>query len=1056
MADHKRLYICLLWIVLDLSCVVASFYNTPAQTSETPVGFSMGYNGKYKSSYDRSQEVEEKCKAILSSSTDSSSLSTQDRPDPSWAIQNELSFENGDWDQAAGRSPLLPFKVEQNDSEVDPVHLASFWITDVNLKGDRKQKKPQVSGVLELNIGGIHQGRGYSSNSNEDFGFFSGLSTLTVLMEGLYIESEADRSVCMLGCTVLPLRSSIVSNPWSDLEAYSTSSPPIIRSCNLMLQLHYPKEMSLTSRAIYGVLTSLSNPEESSYFDPISLVSQLGAYTSYQFKHGDLAEAACKGATPIVKDTDIYRGDRFCATVMQLLTGQWLQPLSNWKCNKSEEYCTKLGPFKSRDGLPVHRNGSQILIQDIRCVELEDEHSGRASNFSAFFRAVLPNENPNVAILRSGLDRLTLMTEGMWKKSSGQLCMIACANGSRADCKIRICLYIPTALSITQRDMLVGTISSLDSNTATSFDSLSFHLMIFPRVLPRDLGMLYKYTKINFAGAILEREVPLGLSDKIKLSLLEYPSNGSYNSLSEDLTVHSAIIPQTLHKSSHLRSYLDFEIIAIEDFIATDWTHVSNISVEEGIQAAEDRQHRTRVGPEEEGELVRVAAQLTVTGLERVPVIFGEGVYNPKTGKMYLVGCREISVPWQVLQNNSFDLVDGLDCNVEVVVQFPPKNAQWLVNPTVSLTITSRRTEDDPFFSPQVSLQTFPILYQEQRKEIISRKSLEGGLSLLTLSLIVACIACQLIYIRNNRDPVPFISLVMLGVQALGYGVPLIIGAEALFAKLLSDRDEAKSSILKDGEWTQVIMYVVKLLILVVFLLNLRLCQKVVKARIRLGTRHPLEPGRVPSEKKVLLIFLLVHAIGFLLVLTIHSLHKSQNQVSAVTYVDWEGSVKNDREWVKEMREYGGLMQDLFLLPQVLGGAIWDVNGKPLRRLYYIGLTVLRMLPHAYNALRTPLFNPYFSDEYIYANPRFDFYSRAGDVAIPLLALALAIAVYIQQRWNGVKWGKVIQTSSSKMMRYGSRIYQRLPSKLFEAELMPSVPTSSSVSENGKLQESTS
>jgi hypothetical protein len=68
--------------------------------------------------------------------------------------------------------------------------------------------------------------------------------------------------------------------------------------------------------------------------------------------------------------------------------------------------------------------------------------------------------------------------------------------------------------------------------------------------------------------------------------------------------------------------------------------------------------------------------------------------------------------------------------------------------------------------------------------------------------------------------------------------------------------------------WT--IDCVVKILILPAFLLTLRLAQKVWRSRIRLLTRSLLEPGRVPSDRKVLLYCSAAHLVGFTLILVAH------------------------------------------------------------------------------------------------------------------------------------------------------------------------------------------
>ena len=97
--------------------------------------------------------------------------------------------------------------------------------------------------------------------------------------------------------------------------------------------------------------------------------------------------------------------------------------------------------------------------------------------------------------------------------------------------------------------------------------------------------------------------------------------------------------------------------------------------------------------------------------------------------------------------HDSDDLENGLDYLVEVKVEYPPTNARWLINPTVKISVTSKRTEDDPLFFRQIKIQTLPILYRRQREEIISRKSVEGMLRVLTLSVMIGCILSELFYI---------------------------------------------------------------------------------------------------------------------------------------------------------------------------------------------------------------------------------------------------------------------------------------------------------------------
>ena len=94
-------------------------------------------------------------------------------------------------------------------------------------------------------------------------------------------------------------------------------------------------------------------------------------------------------------------------------------------------------------------------------------------------------------------------------------------------------------------------------------------------------------------------------------------------------------------------------------------------------------------GPEEEKFFLKVPTELKVEG--KFSNIFVEGIYDPRLGKMYLIGCKDVRDPWNVL-HDSDDLEDGLDFLVEVKVEYPPTNARWLINPTVNISVTSKRT----------------------------------------------------------------------------------------------------------------------------------------------------------------------------------------------------------------------------------------------------------------------------------------------------------------------------------------------------------------------------
>jgi len=161
----------------------------------------------------------------------------------------------------------------------------------------------------------------------------------------------------------------------------------------------------------------------------------------------------------------------------------------------------------------------------------------------------------------------------------------------------------------------------------------------------------------------------------------------------------------------------------------------------------------------------------------------------------------------------------------------------------------------------------------------------------------------------------------------------------------------------------------------------------------------------------VLFCSLGVHLVGFAVVLEAHYVDVYSWPVrDDGSYMDARGKTHTLREWAVTLEEYIGMAQDFFLLPQVIGNVVWRINCRPLKKSYYVGVTVVRLLPHLYDYFKAPAINPYFTEEYEFVNTSLDFYSRFGDVAIPLVAVTLAAAVYVQRRWNYKIISKTVKT----------------------------------------------
>lgn len=112
---------------------------------------------------------------------------------------------------------------------------------------------------------------------------------------------------------------------------------------------------------------------------------------------------------------------------------------------------------------------------------------------------------------------------------------------------------------------------------------------------------------------------------------------------------------------------------------------------------------------------------------------------------MYLIGCMKVIV-------NSISLERGLDCLIEVNIEYPSITTAWLINPKAKLTIRSQRKEEDLLHFSSISLQTLPLRYEKHYK-VTHRKTFEEIFRNLMLSMSIMFILGQLFHIREMSFP---------------------------------------------------------------------------------------------------------------------------------------------------------------------------------------------------------------------------------------------------------------------------------------------------------------
>ncbi|KAL0319189.1 UNVERIFIED_CONTAM: hypothetical protein Sangu_2075100 [Sesamum angustifolium] len=492
---------------------------------------------------------------------------------------------------------------ELSGSSIDqrsPLNLVSFWVTDVDRRHQSKNSI-FVSGLLQMGITleGLLSEKPFEGSPR--FDIWPGHSQLSINFQGIYTESKknhGERVMCLLGSTVLPSRQPDSGDPWGWVKEFGyTNQPLLTQDDQMILVLHYPRMLTLASRAIRG---SMRNKE--------------------------------------INATD--------------------------------------GSFRN----------VKLVLQDVRCENMTSKENAGVVRVSSVFRAVPPSENQFTAAQRTGLSNMTLSAEGIWKSSSGQLCMVGCSgfvDGDGNGCDTRICLYVPLSFSIKQRSILLGTLSSIERTTRSYFP-LAFEKLVRTAELWDQYTTshpYYKYSKIEAASAVLEKDEPFNIGTVIKKSLLKFPKLEdmekfpySLSLLSEDLTLHIPAAPDSFPSSFPTKTDLELEILSLGPLFGRYWlTH--NVSTFKKENPYQDVGEYT-----EKQLLVNVSAQLNLVGNQytNFSSLSVEGIYSYFDVENFLIP--------ECWKSNGVQLKCGF---------LSPTTARWLVNPTARISIVSQRNEDD-------------------------------------------------------------------------------------------------------------------------------------------------------------------------------------------------------------------------------------------------------------------------------------------------------------------------------------------------------------------------
>ncbi|GLT51407.1 hypothetical protein SLA2020_258340 [Shorea laevis] len=732
------------------------------------------------------------------------------------------------------------------------------------------------------------------------------------------------------------------------------------KSFSVVLKLTYSKNSSIFGSFVSGVLESLDEKNGFSYFEPVSILGVHYHNDEYKYTlvdggngHSGLSEDDGGESLSL---SDVKGG------VCSVISERTLRFELEYRSECANASCS-----------PLHRDvgyvPSFMFFRHTRCVD-----NGKMQillafrNSSALGRTMFPFD-PNT----------TLIAEGAWDEKENRLYGVACqilnfphssSDAFVGDCSTKFSLRFPKILSLRKRGSLVGQIwSNKTENDPSNFGKIGFSSV--RRLSLGTPGLKYEYTVID--GAIKS----CANKNTAKLKRKTYPEGHSFDMRFNIL----------LRNSQRQKAYGFASPLFVGDQLYTNQ--------HDGLwQIQRPAFHWSN----NSGSPLNISYEITfVSDFDfggRIPIsreveISAEGIYDRDTGLLCMIGCRHLGSTGQKLMNNH-----SLDCNITVTLQFSPLNTAGTDH--VKGVIESTRSKSDALYFERIDLSSRSI-YNKQARESIWRMDLEIIMVLISNTLACVFVGLQLFHVKKHPDVLPFISVVMLIVLTLGHMIPLLLNFEALFVK----NHNQQSAFLQSGGWLEVNEIIVRMVTMVAFLLQFRLLQLTWSAR-QSGDR---EKGLWGADKRVLYVSLPLYICGGLISWFVHQWKNSKQspflQTNTKFYVAPPKEIYQKSSLWTALKSYGGLVLDGFLLPQIAFNLFSNSSKEALSASFYIGTTLVRSLPHAYDLYRTHSSSGYLDFSYIYANHKMDFYSTAWDIIIPFGSLLFAFLVFLQQKFGG-------------------------------------------------------
>ncbi|WOK95683.1 hypothetical protein Cni_G04390 [Canna indica] len=707
-----------------------------------------------------------------------------------------------------------------------------------------------------------------------------------------------------------------------------------------VFKLDYPKVTNISSSLIKGSLESLDAVGSSNHFDRISILSY--ASGNYRYTQISQAKESCAGANG--KESLGLVSGSFCYYIQSLSRVRFQLDYGK---NCTSGFC---GPFPQSSGFTP----SILVFSQIQCSAdgMVHMYVGFSNISSFYFRSLfIPGK--------------ALVSEGTWDHETNQLCLVACRIQSLKDslmdstvdaCAIRICLWFPAVWSIEHRSTAVGRIwSNVDEKDSGYFDLVSFWSTDnYIGSLP---GLKYNYTRMELVRKSCANNSSRSVGKR------RYPDGKSFRDFKFDASMRNSegkttwgyftpvSIGQTIYGNLFGQNGVPLPLVAVHES-----SSLQNISYD-----------------------IHFMFSNTSLSMNSAEKISAEGTYEAKTGLLCLVGCRHVS---SFSSKQQTEKSESMDCGIVINIQLAPLNPK--AGDKLTGEIWSKRDKTDPLFFEPLQITSLAI-YRDQAIQSMWRMDVEITMVMVSLTLSCIFIGLQLFYVKKNPEVLPSVSFTMLVILTLGHMIPLVLNFQALFRT-----SGSQNVLLWSGGWLEVNEVIVRVITMVAFLLQFRFLQLSWSARSS-------EEGKMDlwmAEKNAIKTCLPLYIVGGLIALFVHMIYNQAQVKRRPVYAS------HDSLW-GNLISYSGLILDGFLLPQVIFNMFSGSKDKALAPSFYVGNTVVRALPHAYDAYRRSHYLPRFNSSYLYARPYEGFYSLVWDIIIPCGGVLLSVLIYLQQRFGG-------------------------------------------------------